>query len=204
MEYEKSNSEELFTEKITNEISCIIPSAGLSSRMSCWKGELLSLEGIPFMEKAVRTALTSCRDVIVVAGKQVAKVRRILSAYPGICIIENPDYEKGMLSSIQAGLAGIGGDFFVLPMDMPLIGPEHLDQIVSRHDKRKITRPVYDSIPGHPVYFPGLWKQRILDMKGRSLMKHLQDDDQLLIPWQDSSVILDIDTDISYDSYINK
>ena len=124
MVMEKSNSEDLFTEKYPMENCCIIPAAGLSSRMGCWKGELKTRDGISFIENAVSTAQMVCSKVIVVGGYRFTDLEALLARFSGIHILYNPDFKRGMLSSIQKGLEAVYNDFFVFPMDMPLIGDD--------------------------------------------------------------------------------
>jgi molybdenum cofactor cytidylyltransferase len=203
MKSEKSNSEVLFTEKKKIDAVCIIPAAGLSSRMGCWKAELLSKEGLFLSDNAVMTAREACREVIVVGGYQFSSLKKLITPHIDVRIVENRDYNSGMLGSIQAGLKYVKDDFFIFPMDMPLIVPEHFFRISKIWEKDRVTRPIYRNIPGHPVVFPQDWKDKILAMEGISLRKSIQWEDQDMIPWEDESVIFDMDSEVLYQAYLN-
>ncbi|WP_168203384.1 nucleotidyltransferase family protein [Oceanispirochaeta crateris] len=203
MESEKSNEEMLFTKKNKIEAACIIPAGGISSRMGQWKAELPDKEGIPLLLKTVLTATKACHRVIVIGGYRFTALKDLLHSCQDIEILENKNYHKGMLSTIQTGLSIIEEDFFILPLDMPLIGVSHFHRITAHHVAGKISRPIYSGIPGHPVYIDQSWKERILKMKGETLGRSLDMKDQNLIPWTDESVIFDLDSYKVYESYLN-
>ncbi len=203
MGLEKSNSEDHFTKMYKSGISCIIPAAGLSSRMGCWKGELFTRDGITFIENAVATALKVCPKVIVVAGSQTDKLREILKEYGDLIIVENREYQTGMLGSIQRGLELVNEDFFIFPMDMPLIREDVFNRILNFRSEDRVIRPEYAHIPGHPVFFPRIWRDRILAMKGQNLGGQIHSEDLNFISWDDDAVVTDIDSMDEYNLYIN-
>jgi molybdenum cofactor cytidylyltransferase len=212
MNSEKSICEHIFTEKLTLNACCVIAAAGLSSRMGLWKGDLQlatadfhGREKISLIEKAVKTALESCRKVILVGGEQMPRIKVIFASCEELILVENREYEKGMLSSIQAAMSFVDSDFFIMPMDMPLLTSNHLHRIhreFSIHTQTGIFRPVYKKQAGHPVLLPYSWKERILSMKGSSLKVNLSDEDQILIPWENESVVLDLDTQEAYEGFL--
>lgn len=212
MKSEKSICEHNFTEKLTLNACCVIPAAGLSSRMGTWKGDL-KLPSSPFsdenqttlIKKAVKTALDSCRRVILVGGEQMPRINEIFASYENLELIENQEYEKGMLSSIQAAIRFVDSDFFIMPMDMPLLTSGHIYRIYKQYSIQKqpgVYRPIYNDRPGHPVFVPYSWKERILSMNGPSLKANLSMENQILIPWEDESVVLDLDTLEAYEHFL--
>ncbi|MDC7232483.1 MAG: nucleotidyltransferase family protein [Spirochaetales bacterium] len=212
MKYEKSIWDSFFDQKLKINAHCIITAAGESSRMGCWKGSLTVPAGsegqgeTTLIQKAVSTALESCQRVVVVGGRQMEHIRMLIPQDKNLQIIENPDYKEGMLSSIKRALPFVEGDFFILPMDMPLITPVHLYHLHRSfflNKSHQIVRPVYRGQPGHPVLLPSVWNFRIRSMPGRSLKQNLTDDDQLLIPWKDESVVLDLDTQAAYREFLD-
>lgn len=212
MKTEKSICEHIFTEKLPLNACCVIAAAGLSSRMGLWKGDLqlssANLNGqdkTSLIEKAVKIALESCQKVILVGGAQMPRIKEIFDSYDELILVENREYEKGMLSSIQAAMSYVESDFFIMPMDMPLLTSNHLHRIheeFSLYTQSVLFRPVYKKQAGHPVLLPYSWKERILSMKGSSLRANLSDEDQILIPWEDESVILDLDTQEAYEKFL--
>jgi len=203
MGFEKSNREYFFTKKNKLNLSCIIPAAGLSSRMGCWKGELKTREGLTFIENAVLSAFQACLRVVVVGGFHYDRLLNLLSDLRAVDIVYNDKFENGMVSSIQKGLESIEGRFFIMPMDMPLIRPETFFSINDVSACGKINRPVYNHIPGHPVLFPETWKKNIMGFKGEGLRSLIGPDDQNLVTWEDHSVVYDIDSMDDYRKYLN-
>ncbi|MBF9015093.1 MULTISPECIES: NTP transferase domain-containing protein [unclassified Oceanispirochaeta] len=212
MKTEKSICDHLFEEKLKLDVCCVIAAAGLSSRMGLWKGDLkIPSYGEPgkkqilLIENAVNTALESCRKVILVGGEQMPRIREIFFNCKELILVENREYQRGMLSSIQTAMSCVDSDFFIMPMDMPLLTWFHLFKIHDAYSIRndsKVFRPVFQGSPGHPVLLPYSWKKRVLKMKGKNLKANLSDDDQVLIPWGDESVVLDLDTQESYEQFL--
>lgn len=212
MNSEKSICEHIFTEKLTLNNCCVIPAAGLSSRMGLWKGDLKlpspdshDCHEISLIEKSVKTALESCCKVILVGGEQMPRIKGIFDSCERLILVENQEYENGMLSSIQAAMHFIDRDFFIMPMDMPLLTSDHFHRIhreFSIQTQSAVFRPVFEDRPGHPVLLPYFWKERILSMKGSSLKANLPEEDQILIPWENESVVLDLDTQEAYNRFL--
>lgn len=212
MKTEKSICDYFFEEKLKLDVCCVIAAAGLSSRMGIWKGDLKipsygesGNKQILLIENAVNTALMSCRKVILVGGEQMPRIRDIFLMREELILVENREYQRGMLSSIQTSMSFVDSDFFIMPMDMPLLTWVHLFKIHEEYSIRKdskVFRPVFQGSPGHPVLLPYSWKERVLKMKGKSLKANISDDDQVLIPWKDESVVLDLDTQESYKQFL--
>jgi CTP:molybdopterin cytidylyltransferase MocA len=129
-----------------------------------------------------------------VGGYRFGELQELLSAYRGLILVENPDYEKGMLSSIQHGLKAVERDFFITPADMPGITEEHYRRLVNFFGSDKIVRLVYEQTPGHPILCPYRYKDQILALKGERLFAAFRNWDQQQISWEDSSSVTDIDT----------
>lgn len=107
---------------------CVIPAAGLSSRMS---GKKLStrFRDRPLIRHAVGNALAACKRVVVVLGHDSARLSGILhAAWPqnhDLVIVENPIYHRGMVSSIARGAREVRSPwFFVAPADMPFLSQD--------------------------------------------------------------------------------
>jgi molybdenum cofactor cytidylyltransferase len=122
---------------------CVIPAAGLSSRMTTgeesdvpeagYPKSLLELQGKPLLLHAVDNALAVCRRCIVVTGHGRKDVEALLRrARPGVEVVFNSDYRQGMFSSIRAGSRLVRSEwFFVAPGDMPMLAPELYRMVLS-------------------------------------------------------------------------
>ncbi len=62
-------------------------------------------------------------DIKIVTGHKGNDIKQALTDYP-VKIVHNPDYAKGMYTSVQKGVAAISENceaFFILPVDYPLV-----------------------------------------------------------------------------------
>lgn len=85
----------------------IVLAAGASTRMGEPK-QLLTVAGRPLLELVVAQACASRLDeVLVVLGAHAQAVRRAVELGRARVIV-NPEPDRGMSSSLQAGLAGVG------------------------------------------------------------------------------------------------
>ena len=181
---------------------CIIPAAGFSSRMNDWKIFLKDKSGQTFLEGTVEKALQVCQRVILVGGYRFEELKNTFSFHERLVVLENPDFAKGMLSSIQKGLVQVENDFFITPVDMPGVNELHYRTLFRLFDRKHVIRPVYREQPGHPILCPLGSKKTILDLKGDRLIKALKHWDIREVPWEDNSVVADIDTPEEYSRMI--
>jgi xanthine dehydrogenase accessory factor len=96
--------------------AAIVLAAGLSRRMGSPNKLLLSLDGEPLIVRTVRTVLyTGFDQIVVVLGHQAELVERALQPL-GVRSVLNPDFARGQVSSVRAGLAAL-----VPPIDAVMI-----------------------------------------------------------------------------------
>ncbi|MFO7730844.1 MAG: nucleotidyltransferase family protein [Spirochaetia bacterium] len=137
---------------------CIIPSAGLSRRMGTWK-PLLEYRNRPLILASVDNALSACERVILVSGHRAEELEKLCereyNASQRLECIRNPQYERGMFSSIQAAAAHIRSSWFFVSLgDMPEIPKKlyfKLAEMAAQSDEYDIIRPVFQERPAHPV-----------------------------------------------------
>jgi molybdenum cofactor cytidylyltransferase len=137
-----------------SKLAAIIPAAGLSSRMGDFK-PLLPIGQYLCLEKVILTFKNAGDiDIKVVAGHSAHLLTPVLLRHQ-VDMVINPDYQKGMLSSIQVGLNAFQGDidaFFVLPVDCPLVQPETIKAMIGHFDNAEgeIIHPCFRGKKGHP------------------------------------------------------
>ncbi|HEV8427808.1 MAG TPA: nucleotidyltransferase family protein [Pyrinomonadaceae bacterium] len=139
-------------------IGLIILAAGGSTRLGSPK-QLLRYEGQTLIRRAVTAAVESvCERVVVVIGSRAADVERELEGM-AVSIVENPDWEKGMSSSIRAGLTEVLHDetkaVLIMLCDQPLVTATVLDNLVETYHKTDmpIVASEYGATRGVPALF---------------------------------------------------
>ena len=92
-------------------IAAIVLAAGKSERMGTPKA-LLPLRGRTFLDNILEAiSQSSVQKTVVVVGHHKAEIEGHVS--PGIPVIYNPDYEQGMITSLQAGIRALPERIFV-------------------------------------------------------------------------------------------
>jgi molybdenum cofactor cytidylyltransferase len=202
-------------------LTCIIPAAGLSSRMNEWK-PLLPYRGKPIIEHVIDAAAPLAGRIILVAGYRAGELAQHLGDRSGLSFQYNPHFERGMFSSIRIGAAGAGagagaetvkakagaGDFFILHADMPLITTSHISRLLDAFyslEHVEILQPLCRGIPGHPVIFSWRVLKTITDCSDEDSMRTVfQHHQSSQFNTEDPAYITDIDTPEAYRSLISE
>jgi len=190
--------------------AAIILAGGFSSRMKQFK-PLLPLGGATVTDHVVSTFLGAGVDVFLVVGHRREEITARIKNLD-VNIIYNPDYEKGMFSSIQAGIRQLKGDyqaFFILPVDIPLVKPATIKHILNtgRHHPDNIIYPTYEGKRGHPPLIPARFITELLEWQKEGGLKSLlktHDDLAYDVPVTDSYILFDIDTPEDYQELLRR
>ncbi|MFE8990127.1 NTP transferase domain-containing protein [Streptomyces collinus] len=139
-------------------VAGLLLAAGGGRRLGGRPKALLPHRGRPLVEHAVRVLREGgCATVHVVLGAQAGDVRARASL-PGCVLVDNPDWEQGMGSSLRAGLASLTGTgaraALVSLVDQPGIGPEAVARVLAAYDgEESLASAAYEGVRGHPVLF---------------------------------------------------
>ncbi|MEU8587583.1 nucleotidyltransferase family protein [Streptomyces sp. NPDC048664] len=140
----------------------LLLAAGGGRRLGGRPKALLEHRGSLLVERAVNVLLTAgCDRVHVVLGA-AAEVVRERADLTGCVLVDNPDWEQGMGSSLRAGLDSLAGTgapaALVLLVDQPGIGPEAVARVlgarergVAGEDPMALASAAYAGARGHPV-----------------------------------------------------
>jgi molybdenum cofactor cytidylyltransferase len=192
-------------------IVALVLAAGYSSRMGTFK-PLASLGTSTLIEEAVtRFFRAGIADVRVVVGYRAVELTPILDRL-GVRWIFNADYDRGMFSSILAGVksfeTGIDG-FFLLPGDIPLVDPDTIRTLLDACDldDPKIIYPRFDGRRGHPPLIPAAYLRENLssDYPGglRALLGR-EEHNAVDIDVVDENILLDCDTPSDYRALVER
>ena len=178
----------------------LVPAAGAAERFGSAK-MLADVGGVVLLERTVRALLDGGVDqVTVVLGAEAARIRAAVPAFadPRVATATNPRPERGMFSSLQAGLSGSSGDpILVLPGDMPYVDPSTVAALLRLYGERGgIVSPRLNGKRGHPVVIPGRYRDEILAAGDGMTLHHLlrvHAAEQIDVPVEDRGVIRDVD-----------
>jgi molybdenum cofactor cytidylyltransferase len=140
-------------------IPAVVLAAGKSMRMGRSKPSLPLGATDTFLTRIIRTfQRADVDDIVVVLGHDGEAIRESVTAR-GLTprFVVNPDYERGQLSSIQAGLAAIdrpGVKAMLLTLvDVPLVSESTVRAVLEHYRKIQapIVRPTRGLTHGHPV-----------------------------------------------------
>lgn len=117
----------------------------------------------------------------------------------GLTIVENPEAEQGMGTSLAAGIraAGDAGGWLIALADMPWIQVETIRQLADRlMDGVSLVAPIHAGRRGHPVGFSSGWRALLEALRGdegaRSILAAHKAQLELL-ETADAGVLRDID-----------
>ena len=144
----------------TDSTDAIILAAGKSERMGKFK-MLLPMGGRTLVECTIAAFRDVARKIIVVGGYRIEQLRRALADLPGVEVVENADYERGMFSSVQVGVEHTRAErFFITPGDCALIPawvPEKMLEV-----RGDVVIPTFRGRGGHPVLLSATMREKIL------------------------------------------
>jgi molybdenum cofactor cytidylyltransferase len=184
-------------------VAGVVLAAGLSARMNGANKLLAEYRGEALVARAVKAATVAGLDpVVVVTGHDADRVEDVLPPCE-VLVVRNPAPERGMASSLNAGLAALPGDVdaaMVLLGDMPGVEAGHLRLLIRAFDPdegRAICVPVHDGRRGNPVLLARRFFDEVATIDGdrgaRSVVaEHGELVCEVLMP--DDAVLRDVDT----------
>ncbi|QCR32360.1 NTP transferase domain-containing protein [Lysinibacillus sp. SGAir0095] len=193
-------------------IGAIILAAGQSARMGKPKLFLPYLNA-PLIHYPVSVAVSQkFKPIIVVGGKYFQQLQLELSEFSNqIAIVHNPEYERGMSSSLKAGINAIDAEVdgvFIFLGDQPFVSNDVVQNLIHvyRQNKKKgikIIRPRYATQHGHPILFDKSLFHEFQSLKGdeggKSIIK-ANEDKLIVVDFENTRLNLDIDTPQEYES----
>ncbi len=153
-------------------VSALILAAGASRRLGEPK-QLVRWRGAPLLETVVgQTLKWPVQSVWVVLGYRIDEILAAVEFGPA-GIIENPEWEEGMASSMRVGLDTLSRDSsvqaaFVVMGDQPNIDPLVVDALLDRYGEADglAVVPKYRYIRGNPALIGRPLWSRLMSLEG--------------------------------------
>src|SRR5215475_16114016 len=130
---------------------------------------LLPIRGRTFLE-SILTAIreSAVTDSVVVLGHHREQIQAALQLDHAVF---NPDYEKGMITSIQTGIRALpasaqGALLFLV--DHPVVQVTTIDLLIEKFEPNRIVLPTFEGRRGHPVLFARSILDEIMELPASS------------------------------------
>lgn len=188
-------------------ICALVLAAGFSTRMAPRFKPLLPL---PLPEGECSALASVCRLYqaegvlpLVVGGTRAEETRAAALAL-GAAFTVNEHPERGMFSSIRAGMAALPpdcGHVFVHPVDIPLVRRMTVRTLLdaARAQESVPLLPVYKGEPGHPPLFPAAVRGAVLRASDNDCLRDiLQQFSPVSVPVADAFILKDMDRPEDY------
>jgi molybdenum cofactor cytidylyltransferase len=159
-------------------ISILLLAAGSSSRLGQSK-QLLDINGELLLHRSAKIALQSkANNVLVVLGSEKEKLAAVVQDLP-IEIYYNKDWEKGMGSSVKAGISQLMSKkisaVIIMVCDQPLISSSHLNNLIEKYlnTKAPLVASSYADTVGVPALFDKSLFSEILKLEDENGAKKI-------------------------------
>lgn len=186
-------------------IWAIILAAGESKRMGEPK-MLLPFGGKTIIEAVAESVVSSeVEGSLVVLGAEKQRIEEKIRDY-GIKSVFNPDFQSGMLSSVQCGFKAVPeGTRAVLVVlgDQPRISSSIINQLIEAYNKtgKGIVLPVFEGERGHPVIIDIKYKEEVGNLSPEIGLRgtvYSHREDILEVEVDTPSILEDIDDETDY------
>jgi molybdenum cofactor cytidylyltransferase len=187
-------------------ITAVVLAAGKSERLGRPKPLLPTGNGTPFLAAILETMTgTAVDEVRVVVGYEAEQVIDVGGLVRHV-IVHNREFERGMLSSVQAGIRALPSGttaFLVWPVDQPLVRADTVDRIIEawKSQHAPVVVPTYQGKRGHPTLFSAKLSAELLrapEDQGARAVVHAHEKNLVEVEVDDPGILTDIDTPQAY------
>jgi len=154
-------------------VAALLLAAGQSRRMGTLNKLLIGIDGKPMVRHVAEAVQASqARPIVVVTGHQREKVEAALSGLGIARFVFNPDYAKGLSTSLRQGIAALpkGAEAAVVCLgDMPKVSAGEIDRLIAAFNPvegRAICVPTRRGKRGNPVLLSSRLFQELSNVSG--------------------------------------
>jgi molybdenum cofactor cytidylyltransferase len=149
-------------------IGAVVLAAGCSVRFGASNKLLAEIDGRPLI-RTVAEAMTQggiVSEIVVVTGYDQRLIERALDGLQ-LRFAHNPDWSKGMGSSIAIGVSAVGANLdgaFIMPGDMPLAPAALLERLIEEFVQTQGTSIIFPTTASGAQRNPVLWPRRFFGL----------------------------------------
>ena len=189
-----------------SDVTGLLIAAGYSGRMGKFK-PLLTYKDNSFIGNIVLKLDHICNKIIVVTGFNADEVEQNVGQLYINGEIEfalNPDYDKGMYTSLQAGLLIAKDSDWILYhfVDQPGLSEKFYSDFISQiDDQYNWIQPTFKEQNGHPILIHKTLFELILTASGKSSLREISKNTIVKKKYWDcgfKEVLHDVDTEEDY------
>ncbi|WP_132249962.1 nucleotidyltransferase family protein [Natranaerovirga pectinivora] len=184
---------------MNSDIEGVILAAGFSSRANAFK-MALDFDGKSILQRNIEVMYPFCNRIIVVGGYKVEIIKELIKDYDKVELIYNEEYEKGMFSSVKAGIAKVkSARFLFTPGDYPLLSERTYNSLLEVDGE--VVIPIYKGRKGHPIVLHNKLIPLILkEPMDSNLKAFIQNREIQLVKVEEKGILMDVDTIEDYEA----
>lgn len=189
------------------DMAIVLLAAGGSVRMGQPK-QLLDVEGKKLIQIVIERLLACrCFPTVVVLGAHVGAIAPLCD-YPDLNVIQNPNWQTGMASSIRSGVEFVETMFpavdriLLALVDQPFVEAEHYYALVEASEDApdKVVAAFYGGQVGAPMVFPRRYFPMLARLRGdqgaRAVVRELPASEVVQVPMAVAAVDWDVPGDV--------
>jgi CTP:molybdopterin cytidylyltransferase MocA len=170
---------------------------------------LLPLRGRTFLEHILdAVSASSVGETVVVVGHHRDEIEQHVATRARV--VFNADYERGMITSFQAGIRSLSGGAsgaLLFLVDHPVVESSTIQSMIPHLAPNRIVLPVFDGRRGHPVLFASDVLQEVLALpssQGANIVVRRDPNRIVHVPVTSPGILVDVDTPEDYQKLQNE
>jgi len=149
-------------------VGAVLLAAGEARRMGGRPKPLLELGGVPLVRRnLIALSGAGVDEVAVVLGHRADEIEPTLRDFP-VTIVRNPDYARGQMSSMRAGVAALSArlDAVIVALaDQPLLNAQDITDLIAAFKRRGAASAVVPYVRGgrgNPIILDAAVREDVL------------------------------------------